>query len=227
MGRSGSAPLITTLSTVKSSPKWSFKGRFDSKTQANAAPGPGAYGAPSDPRQTAKPAFSFGSTSRDGYHGIGNPGPGQYTPVDPNHGTPKFGFGTSGRGGLARRSTTPGPGTYDAAPGNVGPRFTAAGRRSGESKAPPAPGPGAYKPIFGAANDMPPKWGFGTSTRHGLTSYSATPGPGTYNQESLLLGSATKPACPKFSMKPRRDERVQDMKTPGPGAHGGAFTQFG
>jgi hypothetical protein len=155
MGRSGSAPLITTLSTVKSSPKWSFKGRFDSKTQANAAPGPGAYGAPSDPRQTAKPAFSFGSTSRDGYHGIGNPGPGQYTPVDPNHCTPKFGFGTSGRGGLARRSTTPGPGTYDAAPGNVGPRFTAAGRRSGESKAPPAPGPGAYKPIFGAANDMP------------------------------------------------------------------------
>jgi hypothetical protein len=42
-----------------------------------------------------------------------------------------------------------------------------------------------------------------------------------------LLGSATKPSCPKFSMKPRRADGVHAVNTPGPGAHGGAFTQFG
>jgi hypothetical protein len=226
--RSRSAPLITTLSTVKASPKWSFKGRFDGKMSSQFAPGPGAYGVPTDPKTNRPPSFSFGSTARDGHQGIGNPGPGQYTPFDPNHCTPKFGFGTAGRGGLGtRRSMTPGPGAYDATGGNTGPKFSAAARRNDSSKAPPTPGPGAYKPIFGSANEMPPRWGFGTSARAGMQSLNQTPGPGTYNQESLLSGSCTKPSCPKFSMKPRRNDNLSTVNTPGPGAHGGAFTQFG
>jgi len=207
-----------------------MRGRFESKTSAHSAPGPGAYPItqPDKCKFQRAPNFVFGSGARDGNSGLGAPGPGQYSPFDPNESAPKFGFGTSTRGAISgRRSQTPGPGTYDQRSGlEGGPKYTAAPRRGNESRAPGVPGPGAYKPIDGAASEVAPKWGFGSSSRSGLTTLSGTPGPGTYNQESLLTGSATKASCPKYSMKPRRTD-VHSINTPGPGAHGGAFTQFG
>ena len=73
---------------------------------------------------------------RDGKFGHQMPGPGQYNPFDPNMSTPKYGFGTAGRGGLGRKSSAPGPGTYEAAPGNDGPR-SGARKGSGGSETRP------------------------------------------------------------------------------------------
>jgi hypothetical protein len=226
--RSRSAPLITTLSNVKSSPKWSMRGRFETKMR-HTAPGPGAYPIVSQDKTTkytTPPSFAFGSSVRDGKFGHQIPGPGQYTPFDPNMTTPKYGFGTAGRGGLGRKSNYPGPGTYEPTSGNDGPRFTAAGRRDRSSKAPATPGPGAYKPNLDAAYDAGPKWGFGSSARTGMMTMSGTPGPGTYSLGSTLGGAPHLASAPKYSMKPRRP-MGKSQSGPGPGAHGGAFTQFG
>lgn len=205
-----------------------MRGRFETKMR-HTAPGPGAYPITSVDKTTkymTPPTFVFGSSNRDAKFGHKNPGPGTYTPFDPNMTTPKFGFGTAGRGVTSRRAGTPGPGTYDQQRGNDGPRFTAAGRRSYDSKAPPMPGPGAYKPNADAAYECGPKWGFGSSVRSGMPTTLA-PGPGTYSLGSTLGGAPHIPSAPKYSMKPRRDMSGKKTDTPGPGAHGGAFTQFG
>lgn len=194
------------------------------------APGPGAYPVqqPDKSKFQKSPSYQFGSGARDGSSSAGQPGPGQYTPFDPNMTTPKYGFGTSTRGSInGRRSQTPGPGTYEYRSGLAdAPKYTAAPRRGHDSKAPGTPGPGAYKPIDGSVADNAPRWGFGTSSRTGLSSLSGTPGPGTYTQGTLLGGSCTTINAPKYSMKPRRTS-VAKSNTPGPGAHGGSYTQFG
>jgi len=229
MGRSGSAPLITTLSNVRSSPKWSMRGRFETKVR-HTAPGPGTYPivtVDKTTKYTTPPSFAFGSSDRSAKFGHAAPGPGAYTPFDPNAVTPKFGFGSATRdSGSGTRARTPGPGTYEPMKGNDGPRFTAAGRRNNNSQAPPFPGPGAYKPNVDAAYECGPKWGFGSSVRNTLSTSNSAPGPGTYPLGTTIGGAPHIPSAPRYSMKPRRDQ-TKPSTTPGPGAHGGAFTQFG
>merc|ERR1719158_2012113 len=73
-------PLITGLSHVKTSPKWSFNGRQNHLNQA-LGPGPGSYSTPA-PDSTSKskraPGFAFGSASREIIDKQRVPGPGSY-----------------------------------------------------------------------------------------------------------------------------------------------------
>jgi len=88
------------------------------------------------------------------------------------------------------------------------------------------PGPGAYT-VGGAeqaVSHASPQWGFGGQEARPRSSQTLrnvihVPGPGTYVRGSMIgNGSA------KFSMRGRSDDRLKD--TPGPGAYGGAYTQF-
>mmetsp|Transcript_12755 Transcript_12755/g.30526 ORF Transcript_12755/g.30526 Transcript_12755/m.30526 type:complete len:225 (+) Transcript_12755:56-730(+) len=223
MGSRGrSAPLITNLSQVKTLPKWSFQGRSGREAAQNV-PGPGAYGhITSEKDKFAKsPNFVFGSSSRDGGRGAAQPGPGQYSPDDPNITSTRYGFGTSTRGPISRRSGGPGPGSYEARSTlEGGPKYTAAPRRS-QSAGSAVPGPGQYgKDSVRAVQEASPKWGFGTSQRQGMSSVNRTPGPGQY-EAATKMGEA-----PRYSMKARRVPGG-NSNTPGPGAHGGQYTQFG
>mmetsp|Transcript_58499 Transcript_58499/g.128259 ORF Transcript_58499/g.128259 Transcript_58499/m.128259 type:complete len:224 (+) Transcript_58499:115-786(+) len=220
---SGRSPLITNLSQVKTLPKWSFQGR-SGRQHADPVPGPGAYGhiTSDKDKYTKSPNFVFGTSGRDGPRGASQPGPGQYTPDDPNRVSARYGFGTSSRGGIGSKSSGPGPGSYETrANMDGGPKYTAAPRRA-QSAGANAPGPGAYQATNSVKSTLEtsPKWGFGTSQRQGLSSVNRTPGPGQY-EAATKIGDA-----PKYSMKPRRTAGG-NAQTPGPGAHGGQYTQFG
>merc|ERR1719191_675930 len=116
MNRSSSAPAVvraTALSTIRSTPKWSMRGKPEIKQSFQSAPGPGAYNVPSPDKfgkygTSAK--FSFQAATRNGLPGGQAPGPGAYTPNNPNlrsRGGVPF---TTARRTDASRSQSPGPG---------------------------------------------------------------------------------------------------------------------
>eukprot|EP00397_Hematodinium_sp_SG-2012_P061310 GEMP01080980.1.p1 GENE.GEMP01080980.1~~GEMP01080980.1.p1 ORF type:complete len:232 (+),score=41.16 GEMP01080980.1:122-817(+) len=225
-----SSPLLTTLSSVKTAPKWSFRGRSSGAGEAGEKnPGPGTYAAatPDKSKYSRAPAAMFGTSSRDGPGGGFAPGPGQYNSKSVlSEGTPKYGFGSSQRSGLARRSQTPGPGSYDVRKGMDGLQISLSGR-FGESRRARTPGPGAYS-SNDSTYEQSPKFCFGTSLRPDLQLATKNPGPGTYQAMSALGGNVVFQSPPKYSMKPRREMlKTSAHSTPGPGAHGGQFTTFG
>lgn len=217
-----SCPLITVQSNIKSAPKWSFKGK-PRDGRKNETPGPGSYGGTSE--TTSKfartPNFGFGGSTRDLQRPYSAPGPGQYQPDNPNIVSSKYGFGTSTRKGSERHRDQPGPGTYRIEPelGKTSPKYTANKRRE-MTMTIDSPGPGAYQPndSWSSAQKVEPKYGFGTSPREGRRENNA-PGPGQYNVDRDVGGA-------KYSMR-SRGEVVRPNTTPGPGAHGGMYTQFG
>lgn len=232
-------PLMTGLSSVKTSPKWSMQGRWGAGRGKDEAPGPGTYaseGFHETSRFSRSARFVFGSSTRDGLGIDGGkcPGPGSYTPntLPVDEVRPRWGFGTSTRDELGKvKGAAPGPGTYsfaDTVGSRGGPQYTATPRRNydgAENARRALPGPGAYSEVGKAkeaVNIASPRWGFGTSVRQPLASATQAPGPGAYRQ-SNTLGSA----APKYSMGARRVIPDNTKGTPGPGAHGGAFTQFG
>lgn len=168
----------------------------------------------------------FGTSGRSDASKTSVPGPGQYAPKEVNlMASPRFGFGTAKRDGLVGKSSTPGPGAYatHSVIGAEGSKYSVTGRRNDKEMMTLTPGPGAYQPSDAAraGNDKYPAWSFGTSARAGLSGSKATPGPGQYEMFSKI-GSG-----PAFSMKARRDVTNRHNITPGPGAHGGLYTQFG
>uniref|UniRef100_A0A7S1MBX9 Uncharacterized protein n=1 Tax=Alexandrium catenella TaxID=2925 RepID=A0A7S1MBX9_ALECA len=223
MQGSRSAEFLTKVSTVKTSPKWSFKGRRESPRNLET-PGPGTYvSCPSTPNMRKTPSYGFGTSPREALSTRNAPGPGQYTPADTRAGYPKYGFGTSQRQNKqGQTASSPGPGSYGyrAHMGAEGPKHALAGRREG-LKHMDVPGPGSYKAedtsIQGAQN---PKYGFGTSPR-GNRSSALTPGPGAYNNSN-----PSSPAGPKYTMTSKRD-LSKNLATPGPGSYCGAHTTFG
>jgi len=219
------AGRITTLSTNKGSPKYSFKGK-GAEGRKPDTPGPGAYASvysESTTKYNKSPQYGFGGASRDGNRASPAPGPGQYSPSDPSTVSTQYGFGTSSRKGGASRGDQPGPGAYNvgAQVGAEGPKYSASPRRDWVPDA-VTPGPGTYQPPdpSAAGDKSSPKWGFGTSGREARARpTAANPGPGAYTSESKLAG-------PQYSMRGRVDpNRV--APTPGPGAHGPVYTQFG
>mmetsp|Transcript_109347 Transcript_109347/g.193682 ORF Transcript_109347/g.193682 Transcript_109347/m.193682 type:complete len:266 (+) Transcript_109347:72-869(+) len=218
-----STPLISTLSNVRASPKYSIKGK-PRDGRKNDYPGPGAYqhGNESFTKYSQTPKYGFGSSSRDGYSRPSSaPGPGQYSPDNPSIPRRACGFGTSVRKGGGSRSDHPGPGSYnlEGQMGKDSPKYSTTSKRAASVNL-ANPGPGAYQPSdsWTSKKEQQPKWGFGTSPREGRQTNN-TPGPGSYSRESGLGG-------PKFSMRSRA-ERSNRNSTPGPGAHGGLYTQFG
>lgn len=221
--------LLTSMSNVRNSPKWSMRARPTDKDQRGKSPGPGAYGLPVTEmtKYSRSPKAQFGTSDRESMGKAGSaPGPGQYAPKDAMACTPKYGFGTSLRSGAANRSSTPGPGTYDVR-GTMQQTSSTFSARYGEGKRAQTPGPGAYAPKHDVF-DMSPKFGFGTAQRPGLSTTSKGPGPGTYQHLSTLGGNVICGNAPKYSMKPRREDGSgMTGKSGGPGPQFGPFTQFG
>lgn len=128
-------PLLTNLSSFKSSPKWTIRSqilRMPNSSSQSSSMGPAAYNPVSCIDKTSKfrkicPACSFGTSKR--FSGFGSlsseigsaPGPGQYSPPSdfshaPYHTLSNITFGVGGRmppAGRFQRCDAPGPGAYD------------------------------------------------------------------------------------------------------------------
>jgi len=210
------------MSTNKTSPKWTIRSRLTAKDRAQSAPGPGAYGFTSAEKDkfSRTPAFGFGSSCRDGRAFVGQPGPGAYTPIDPNWTQKKVNFGSEKRLGLGSRSSTPGPGTYDTRGGMEGLHKSFSGRFDGGAlgKRSLTPGPGQYNPNRNQVSESEPRWGFGSASRPNLLGASKTPGPGTYTPKIEPI----EPTVPAYTLKPRRNP-LKSSESPGIGP---TYTQF-
>jgi len=227
--------LITNFSTVRSSPKWSFgatrRGHHDDSR--DGTPGPGAYSSAGGyPTRRKGPSYGFGTSQRSPSRASSAPGPGQYAPPDrPRAATPTYGFGTSKRGGYPKESDgAPGPGSYTTSletTRNDAPKFSGTPRRYCESPAgrPLTPGPGSYQSVGRPDAVSSPQWRFGTTQREKYDSNNS-PGPGAY-ANAAAGGSGG----PKYTMRSRPAKftgaDASDLDTPGPGAFGGMYTQFG
>merc|ERR1719240_1506345 len=77
-------------------------------------PGPGAYTsvAPDMSKYAKASRVVFGTSQRDTIRTTTVPGPGQYAPGDQLSNSPRFGFGTAKRQGMAQKNNNPGPGAY-------------------------------------------------------------------------------------------------------------------
>lgn len=215
--------VLTNMSNNKTAPKWTIRPRLTAKERAQSAPGPGQYNStnPSLDKFSRSPACGFGTSNRDGRGFVGQPGPGAYTPIDPNWTAKKVNFGSEKRLGMGSRSSTPGPGQYDTRGGmdglmkSMSARFENGGSMGRRSN---TPGPGRYDPSRKQLDQSEPRWGFGTASRPDLLSTSKSPGPGTYTPNSTCID----PTCPKYTLKPRRNN-LQSAKTDGIGP---TYTQF-
>lgn len=200
--------------------------RLGAKEHGSTAPGPGTYGTGTSTEKdkyARSASYGFGTSSRDGRSFQGLPGPGAYTPFDPNITSPKWGLGSEARLGAVRRSQTPGPGTYDTRGNMEGLQKSFSARLDGSSKKFSAPGPGGYTPFHTQVENLEPRWGFGTSSRPELLGKSKTPGPGSYEYLTALSNSPVFNSCPKYTLKPRRNP-LKSADTPGPKF--GPYTQF-
>mmetsp|Transcript_65054 Transcript_65054/g.121185 ORF Transcript_65054/g.121185 Transcript_65054/m.121185 type:complete len:453 (-) Transcript_65054:119-1477(-) len=211
--------LITPLSHVKTSPKWSIKGRRDGARASSATPGPGSYGLtdPSDWKVAKQPAFGFGSSHRNGQlRPATAPGPGQYSLGNPHsRASPTWGFGSSRRAASSQHDT-PGPGSYVTPLRDGGFKFSMTSRRDVATPVTDTegPGPGEYTTTKQTHSRAAPSYGFGTSKRS-HSADTAGPGPGAY-----VAGVAPIiPTPPRVSMTPRRNTGGRRQATPGPGEY--------
>jgi len=219
---------MTTLSSVRTSPKWSFKGKPTSAKKPQT-PGPGEYEGnlnleTATLKAGSNPNGGFGGTSpRSVLKPPAAPGPGAYSPSDPTQVSTRYGFGTSQRSGMKSRSTAnPGPGSYEQkhAMGLEGPKFTAAPRRQ-VSQQSEVPGPGSYEAVDSAVSEAGPRFRFGTSPRN-IRKSNSSPGPGAY----CVNDGANAKGGPSPTMGCRR-EGTRINESPGPGEYCGAHTSFG
>jgi len=231
---------LNCLSTTRSCPKITLTGRQDGKEKGETVPGPGKYGAPSvDVKYKKQANVMFGSSVRamDKKY-KGQPGPGAYTPYDPNDpgftpgsmSTPAFGFGTASRLPTRKPQKSPDPGHYDIR-GKLPERMISLGGRRESNKSSSMPGPGQYA---GAALDRAwkvsqaedPSFGFGSGLRPPLAGPDTKmPGPGTYYKDAAVKAFMHEngPSPPNFSLYSRR-RPVRADATPGPNVP--HFTQF-
>ncbi|KAF4666382.1 hypothetical protein FOL47_004119 [Perkinsus chesapeaki] len=250
----GEVTQLTTMSQVRTSPKWSFTGRTSSlSARGNMVPGPGQYRVSRLGDIGGGPSFRFGTGSRDGgdrgRSRYGSPGPGAYNPR-PASSTATIGFGSGRPDGAMRRSSTPGPGHYapGGSMGKSGRMYSMASRptRGGvPSDAAWMPGPGQYRvtgpsPVYGRG----PQWSFGSSCRakEGRKDDSG-PGPGAYAEHGRIGENARKcgfgrPRPQSASLHGRTASEAQDalkglttlesacIEAPGQGGHWLCRTRF-
>merc|ERR1711957_518275 len=174
------------------------------------------------------PGWGFGTSNRSFEQAWSAVGPGQYAPGSSGHViAPHYGFGTSPRTGMnVATSKSPGPCSY--APNHSvtkrdAPKYSASPRRMGQAQSAArslTPGPGAYT-APGTPGCNKPSWGFGTAAQRGKQGNPAAPGPGAYHPR---VGRN----APKYSMREKTSSShgANLRTTPGPGAHGGQYTQF-
>lgn len=211
---------FSRLSTVKSSPKFSFRPRTR-PTEKQETPGPGAYstGEIHGAVKFGKSAsYSWGTSPRNGKIRETSPGPGAYgsgsSPKRASFGgvrmstpnsQPEWGFGTQPRllsASQMQGKDSPGPGAYVHPDQNAlktkSPRvrFGAQLRVSSPGSS-QFPGPGAYEPpktgTVGEKSQQPasaPQWRFGTDQRM-KARLSHSPGPGEYNTNKISAVNET------------------------------------
>mmetsp|Transcript_50261 Transcript_50261/g.106795 ORF Transcript_50261/g.106795 Transcript_50261/m.106795 type:complete len:242 (+) Transcript_50261:166-891(+) len=233
-----SSGYLTKLSTCKTSPKYSFRGKPNGYTP-NTSPGPGAYGEYNGPQKTDKfragPSHGFGTSPRDKANASANPGPGAYEATAQPHtawtGAPKgSGFTKAPRSPTQTHrelNPVPGPGSYNAGldkmMGTNGPKYSTS-PKAAERRPNGNPGPGAYtfdnESYVAASQKRPqsPKFGFALSPRE-VRKGEIQPGPGAYSASADLRG-------PRYSM-PGRYQRRPAADSPGPGAYESNVTTFG
>jgi len=227
----GDHPLMTGLSKVKCSPKWSMSSRQKQMDQP-MGPGPGTYVEASLPECTSRmikpPKFSFGSATREESGKHRSPGPGDYNSRNYVGGdgpgfscTPRREHGSSLGAASPRTVRNPGPGAHNLPDlTGAGPKFSATPRRIDGVTNRAAPGPGNYQMDDQLSTEGQPKYSFGSSTRTGINGKcDPTPGPGAYGTVSGNRG-------PKFTMRAKPCGN-KTQQSPGPGSHGGHFSQFG
>lgn len=225
-------PAMTGLSHIRNSSKWSMTGRpKDMPGQKLKTPAPAHYGFIST-EVTSKfakvNAFGFGSSTRCGKDPGFGPGPGTYTQRKFTGAEgPSCSF--VGRPKNAAAKPGPGPGAHNLPDLTMtsGPAYSGTAKPR-DPKKPPVPAPGAYdqEGPDKLISKCQPRIVMGTSNRPPLSTGPKVPypGPGAYSH-STPFGHESN----KYSMTSRRDmpgqPKTQDM--PGPGAHGGSWTQFG
>ena len=132
----------------------------------------------------------------------------------------KWGFGTEKRSDLARKTVSPGPGTYthrSVCFESEKPRFHVGVKLAPLKPAVNPPGAGAYEPSFSFSTRNLPSYSMKMKLGSSLTSSNGfVPGPGTY-KNSLF----TKQAAPQygFGSSTRETGMKTKLAVPGPGAY--------
>lgn len=231
---------IYSDSTKRSHPQWSMSERFYTKAEkakqvgehmdeVQNAPGPGKYGVPSTQHRFQKVpnVFMAHSQRETARKFAGAPGPGSYTPYDPNEKKIVFGFGSASR--IPKDRNKEGhepkdPFKYCKSKDLDATGKTMAGRGSGGRRTLEEPGPGAYKPNFVQTEPAEPRWGAGTGGRSNWQGVNKNPPPWHYKglPASTLGQNATSQSSPSFSLVGRK-KPLRGDNYPSPFAD---FSQF-
>mmetsp|Transcript_96277 Transcript_96277/g.171015 ORF Transcript_96277/g.171015 Transcript_96277/m.171015 type:complete len:229 (-) Transcript_96277:141-827(-) len=203
------------------SPQFSLGGKPKDFKTNEAVPGPGKYGVPNtDNRYRRTLSVSFGSAARisDKKWSGGAPGPGAYSPYDPNQGSPFYGFGSAERLPKKKETTSPSPGQYKLGSSFSKMSCAFGAKPEGKLIASTVPGPGTYgvpddRQTIKAAPAIP----FGSEERLKTLRPPDGPGPGQYPLLNELGGNVTTHISPAYSMKARRPAPRNDSDfAPGP-----------
>jgi len=190
----------------------------------SSCPGPGKYGVPSvEQKYQTLPRVSFGSgEQRVGdraakkFGGEGAvPGPGAYTPFDPNQSTPQFGFGTGSRIPKPRPENAPPPGTYESHGSTLSQKTVGMASRMTGGRAMSVPGPGAYSEDIAPTREKAPSVAMGNGLRTDAFKDQKRPGPGAYDSKTMLCTNPIAKGSCSFTFKSRR-RPVKADATPGP-----------
>mmetsp|Transcript_114732 Transcript_114732/g.244803 ORF Transcript_114732/g.244803 Transcript_114732/m.244803 type:complete len:218 (-) Transcript_114732:188-841(-) len=209
---------LNAESTFQRSPKWSFGSSGDLRPNAKSTPGPGQYDLPTT---------LVGNVTIQGRHGIGRPssappGPGAYK-VDKIDNAPKWGFGGDSRFPAAKRSGTPGPGSYKIPTSLKGKDVSIVSRTELIRPRTASIGPTTYNPSYEPSSLLrsAPKIGFAASSR-GRPVLRNSPGPGSYDLPTTLIGNIAMKSPSAYSIKGRY-KPPRGHETPGPQCAGTVF----
>lgn len=192
--------------------------------RTSSCPGPGKYGVPDvSQKYQMLPRVSFGTgeqrvgdRAQKKFGGPGSiPGPGAYTPFDPNQTTPQFGFGTGKRIPKPRPEQAPPPGTYESHGSTLSQKTVGMASRMTGGRAMSVPGPGAYSEDIAPTREKAPSVAIGTGTRTDTFKDQKLPGPGAYDSKTMLCTNPIAKGSCSFTFKSRR-RPVKADATPGP-----------
>lgn len=161
---------LNASSGFKSPPKYSFThSPVLGKDKPSKQPGPGEY--PQMKSEKDKfgktPSWSIGGATRGGKDWAPMPGPGAYTPSNPDFVSPKWGFTNDNRLKPNKRSTTPGPGQYELKSTLQGRDVSICSKPESKGLTGTLPGPGAFTPSWSTTSNYgsAPSIGFGASNK--------------------------------------------------------------
>lgn len=205
---------------------YSFGGKHEFSKQGKHFPGPGSYNIKSTVKLRER-GKSFGKDQKDRGDNTDRylksvPGPGSYNNTAEllKSAAPRFGFGSSKKGGMPNSRATPGPGAYDQrVHGKTAPRGVMCPRRpdSAPVRGRGTPGPGQYNDVL-SHKKAAPRYGMGTAESRGKTPKDSllSPAPNAYSP--IKNQTLTKSPSYRIGTGKRRPLSSRDPN-PGPGAY--------